>query len=152
MSSRHKIRVIVLQILYEWDFNRHFNIKDGNDCDELLKLGQSLLSNGSQDESDTSAGINFLRDLISGVFHHIKLLDDYIYKHATTGENEEIALMDMNILRLGVYELLKKENPPRVILNEAINLANTFGGKQSGKLVNGILASIHTKEALDVKV
>ena len=88
---------------------------------------------------------NFVWELINGVAKHIKDLDKIIEKAAPEWPILQIPIVDRNVLRIGLYELLysdKKEVPPKVAINEAIELAKTFGGESSGKFINGVLGTV----------
>ena len=94
---------------------------------------------GNKDDS-------FMKTLLNGVISKQKDLDDIITKAAPEWPIEKISVMDRNILRLGLYELLfadRNEVPPKVAINEAIELAKTFGGDTSGKFVNGVLGAVY---------
>lgn len=135
MSNRHLLRTIAMQTLYEWDF---YN-QDTNRLDEFLK--KNMLEFAKNEE-----GIEFVKNTVLGVIKNIKKIDKIIMEAAPQWPIEQIALVDRNILRLGVYELMfTKEIPPKVAINEAIELAKTFGGKASGKFVNGVLGGIYKK-------
>jgi N utilization substance protein B len=88
----------------------------------------------------------FIRDLVNGVLERITDLDKIIEKAAPQWPLEQIAVVDRNVLRLGLYELLfgkRDEVPPKVAINEAIELAKSFGGESSGKFVNGVLGTVY---------
>lgn len=86
----------------------------------------------------------FVEKLIRGVIKNLAEIDKHIIKYATEWPLEQITITDRNILRLGVYELVFSEDiPPKVAINEAIEIAKTFGGESSGKFVNGVLGAIY---------
>ena len=89
--------------------------------------------------------LKFVLDLASGVQKHIRDIDKIIEKAAPEWPISQIPLVDRNVLRIGLYELLfsnKEEVPPKVAINEAIELAKTFSGQTSGKFVNGVLGTV----------
>lgn len=89
---------------------------------------------------------DFVKSLVDGVFEHLFELNQIIEKAAPQWPMEQIAIVDRNVLRLGIYELLfgnREEVPPKVAINEAIELAKSFGGDASGKFVNGVLGTIY---------
>lgn len=133
MSSRHLSRSIVMQSLYEWDFyNKKNNLKEIVERN-LKEFGPGL------DES-------FVWELVTGVISRLKEIDELIKKTAPQWPIEQISIVDRNILRIGIYELLfgdKKAVPPKVAINEAIELAKGFGGENSGKFVNGVLGTVY---------
>ncbi len=135
MSSRHLSRSIVLQTLYEWDF---FN-GDKKDYKEIVDKN---INNFSQENENTE----FIHELIDGVVSHIKELDKIIIAAAPEWPLEKITIVDRNVLRIGLYELIYAnvaEVPPKVAINEAIELAKRFGGSSSGRFVNGILGTVY---------
>ena len=89
----------------------------------------------------------FVVRLVQGTFSHLSEVDRLLAKHATNWALDRMAVVDRNILRMGVFELLfGNETPPKVVINEAVELAKRFGTADSGKFVNGVLDSIHTAE------
>lgn len=140
MSNRHLARTITMQTLYEWDFN-------GADQAQALKfLDQNKLEFAPAFEDQ-----GFMANLIKQVLKHQKEIDAYIVKYAPEWPLEQITTVDRNILRIGVYELVfSPDVPSKVAINEAIELAKTFGGQASGKFVNGVLGAIY-KELSDKK-
>lgn len=134
MSNRHLARTIAMQTLYEWDFN---NIKN----EELQKLLMANLHEFAPDFDDNG----FSNHLVKGVINHLKEINQLITKYAPEWPLEQITVVDRNVLRIGIYELKfsSGEIPPKVAINEAIELAKTFGGESSGKFVNGVLGTIY---------
>jgi len=135
MSSRHLARSIVLQSLYEWDFNRDKN----PDLEKLLERNISEFRPGLDE-------IDFMKNLSKGVLAHQPQIDEIIKKSAPEWPIEQITIVDRNVLRIGIYELLfgdKNEVPPKVAINEAIELAKSYGGESSGRFVNGVLGTIY---------
>ncbi len=135
MASRHLARSIALQSLYEWDFyGKKVDIKEITERN-IEKFG------GGFDEA------GFVREIIKGVIENIETLDNIISKSAPERPLEQLASIDRNILRIGLYELLysdKKKVPSKVAINEAIELAKGFGGENSGSFINGVLGSVYS--------
>ncbi len=134
MANRHLARSTVLQTLYEWDFGNF-----EGDADVILARNIAEYAPGSQDD-------RFMKNLFKGVIDKRKDLDNIITKAAPEWPLEKISLMDRNILRLGLFELLfadREEVPPKVAINEAIELAKKFGGETSSKFINGVLGAIY---------
>lgn len=134
MASRHLARSIAMQSLYEWDF---YNKKP--DLKEIADKNIKEFGPGLKDPE-------FVYQLIEGVEKTIKELDDIIEKTAPQWPLDQISLVNRNVLRIGLYELLyanKEEVPPKVAINEAIELAKSFGNESSGKFVNGVLGTIY---------
>ena len=133
MSSRHLARSIVMQSLYEWDF---YNQEP--DLDKIVERNINEFGPGLNEKE-------FVYVLIKGVVEHLDGLDDLIQKTAPQWELSQISLVNRNVLRIGLFELLyanKEEVPPKVAINEAIELAKNFGNVSSGKFVNGVLGTI----------
>jgi len=137
MAYRHLSRSIVLQSLFECDFSEACEDKD------------ALLSVVLRNAAEFASGVrdtSFMEGLAAGVFEKRPRLDDIIEKAAPDWPIEKIAMVDRNVLRIGLYELLfgdRKEVPPKVAINEAIELAKTFGGESSGRFVNGVLGAVY---------
>jgi N utilization substance protein B len=135
MANRHLSRSIVLQSLYEWDFGK----KSEEEAREIFKRNADEFAPGMADFA-------FMDALLSGVLAKRKELDNIIEKAAPDWPIDKISVIDRNILRLGLYELLfsdRKEVPAKVAINEAIELAKNFGGETSGRFVNGVLGAIY---------
>jgi N utilization substance protein B len=133
MGSRHLARIIALQTLYEWDFKGK---KD---------FPSEILERNFQEFAPDLKDKDFSRELVKGTIEHLAEIDEIISKAAPQWPIEQIANIDRNILRLGVYELLfgdKKAVPPKVAINEAIELGKSFGGENSGRFINGVLGAI----------
>jgi len=134
MASRHLSRSIILQSLYEWDF-----------CNKRVGL-EKILEKNIKEFAIGLENQDLIWQLISGVIKYIKELDNIIEKTAPNWPIDQITIIDKNILRIGIYELLyadKKEVPSKVAINEAIELAKTFSGENSGKFINGVLGTVY---------
>ncbi len=139
MSNRHLARTLAMQSLFLWDFN-------GKLEKDFHKLKKEIFSNFAPSFDDNG----FVEELINGVTKHLPEVDKYIIKYATEWPLEQITIVDRNILRIGVYELIFDDKiPSRVAINEAIEIAKAFGGASSGKFVNGVLGAIYN--AMDKK-
>lgn len=140
-ANRHLGRIIALQTLYEQDFR----IECG---DKKFKL-EAVLARNINRYKETIDDKDFIRQLVLGVNDHLKKIDAIIGPVAPEWPIEQIARMDRVILRIGTYELLfAKDVPPKVAINEAVELAKAFGGDNSSKFINGVLGTIlRDKEA-----
>lgn len=124
-----------MQSLYEWDF---YGKKDGS-LEVIIDRNIGDFGPGLED-------LKFVHELAKGVTKHIGAIDKIIEKAAPEWPIAQIPLIDRNVLRIGLYELLyanKEEVPPKVAINEAIELAKTFSGQTSGKFVNGVLGTVY---------
>ena len=132
MANRHLARTIAMQTLYEWDFNGR----------QPATLPQLLEQNLKEFAPDFSDG-DFARAIVNGVVENQEPIDALIVQYAPEWPLEQITIVDRNILRIGLFELKHaKDIPPKVAINEAIELAKSFGGESSGKFVNGVLGAI----------
>ncbi len=141
MASRHLSRSIVMQSLYEWDFYGMPESTNGKES----RLN-SIVERNIKDFGPGLEDLKFVWELIHGITQHIKNLDKIIEKAAPEWPISQIPIIDRNVLRIGLYELLysnKEEVPPKVAINEAIELAKTFSGQTSGKFVNGVLGTVY---------
>jgi len=135
MASRHLSRSIVMQSLYEWDFY-------GKTPDAL----KTVIERNIKDFGPGLEDVSFIFELADGVVAHLPQIDAIIEKAAPEWPIAQIPIIDRNVLRIGLYELLysnKEEVPPKVAINEAIELAKTFSGQISGKFVNGVLGTVY---------
>ncbi|MGQ9652520.1 MAG: transcription antitermination factor NusB [Thermodesulfobacteriota bacterium] len=130
MGHRHKARVLALQVLYQIDLT-------GDPMEESM----ALLCNGSDAPPDVRS---FARDLVRGVRENMSEIDRLIRISSEHWRVERMAIVDRNILRLAVYELLfRPEVPSRVAMDEAIDLGKEFGTAESGAFINGVLDHIY---------
>jgi N utilization substance protein B len=134
-SNRHLGRIVALQTLYEYEFRLSCN--DTNlDVDEVLQRNIHRYSDSIDDQE-------FIVKLVNGVIHEQDQLDAALQPVAPEWPINQIARMDRLILRLGLYELLHEPSvPPKVVINEAVELAKAFGGENSSKFINGVLGTV----------
>ncbi|HUZ93058.1 MAG TPA: transcription antitermination factor NusB [Candidatus Paceibacterota bacterium] len=134
MATRHLIRTVILQTLYEWDF-----YKGKRDIVAIL----------DRDLAEFAPGIDepeFAWKILKGIMDHLKEIDNVITKAAPEWPLDKIAIIDRNILRIGLYELLyadQNEVPSKVAINEAIEVAKNYGGPNAARFVNGVLGTIY---------
>lgn len=134
-ANRHLGRIVALQTLYEEDFRKEVN-------DPSVNLEEILERNIGRYE-ETIEDKDFIEQLVRGIRQRQDELDDAIRPVAPEWPIEQIARMDRIILRIGVYELLFEDGvPPKVAINEAVELAKAFGGDNSSKFINGVLGTI----------
>ena len=133
MSNRHLARSIAMQIIFEWDFR-------GTSAEILPKII-------NHDLAEFGAGLDekeFVNQTVTGVMQNLKEIDKIIDQYTPEWPIGQLTVIDRTILRIAVYELQfsKGEIPPKVAINEAIELAKNFGGPSSGRFVNGVLGAI----------
>ncbi len=133
MKVRHQARIAALQALFELDCTQH----SPRSVIERL-LGDAPLS---------EAGTVFAIDLVEGVSVKREELDQLIGRYAPEWPVDQIAIIDRNVLRLAIYEILVRDDTPiKVAINEAVELAKEFGSESSGRFVNGVLGSLVSAE------
>ena len=135
MAHRHLARSIIMQALFELDFNGFDEARVESALDHSLGEFGSGIDNP-----------DFIRETTRNVVKKRKVLDEIIEKAAPDWPLDKISVTDRNILRLGLYELLfgdREQVPPKVAINEAIELGKSFGGEKSGPFINGVLGAIY---------
>ena len=134
-SNRHLGRIIALQTLYEVEFREQSGDKTV-DLSEVLARNISRYQKAVDDKS-------FIERLVNGVTKEEAKLDDVLRPVAPEWPIEQIARMVRVVLRIGLYELLyEKDVPPKVVINESVELAKSFGGDNSSKFINGVLGTV----------
>src|SRR5664279_3231335 len=136
-SNRHLGRIVALQTLYEYEFR--VQSEDASvDVNEILRRGIERYESTLDDKS-------FVEELVRGVIEHQAELDAQIQPIAPDWPIEQIARIDRSILRIGLFELLHKADvvPPKVAINEAVELAKAFGSDNSSKFINGVLGTAY---------
>jgi transcription antitermination factor NusB len=136
-SNRHLGRIVALQTLYEYEFRRKSN-------DTTADIKEITVKN-IEPYQDSLGDVEFVDVLVTGVYENEADLDSKIQPIAPEWPLEQISAIDRNILRLGVFELvhLKDAVPPKVAINEAVELAKAFGSDNSSKFVNGVLGTAY---------
>ena len=135
VTARRKARTVALQVLYEVDSVDH-------PWDQVSSryLKGKKLPNGA---------ISFANDLVEGVLANTKRIDGIIYEFAPSWPVSQLSVVDRNLLRLAIYELtIERTSPPKVVINETVELAKLFGSDSSFKFINGVLGSVVKAEKL----
>jgi len=123
-----------MQSLYEWDFSGK-----NTDLEKIVERNLKEFGPGLEE-------LSFTWQLVTGVVEHLEEIDKIIEKAAPEWPLSQISIVDRNVLRIGLYELLYEDKtavPPKVAINEAIELAKSFGGESSGKFINGVLGTVY---------
>lgn len=137
MSLRSRGRKIALQTLYLMEWN-------GWECDVETALDRLLETTKKEDLSAEHPSVSFARGLLAGIVERREEVDGIIARCARNWRLDRMAMVDRNILRIGVYELMfSNDVPPKVAINEAVELAKRFGAEDSAPFVNGILDAVH---------
>ncbi len=144
-SNRHLGRIIALQTLYEYDFRRELG-DDNADLEHILVRSLKRYDNKIDDK-------DFVSELVHGVVDESKELDATISPIAPEWPLNQIALTDHEILRMALYELqhFGSKVPPKVAINEAVELAKSFGSENSSKFINGVLGTLWRQMNGEVK-
>jgi N utilization substance protein B len=145
-SNRHLGRIVALQTLYEQDFR----LESGDVSFDLTEV----LNRNIERYKETIDDKAFIEQLVFGVDKRQDEIDDIVRPVAPEWPIEQIARIDRIVLRIGVYELLHEPDvPPKVAINEAVELAKAFGGENSSKFVNGVLGTVlRSQEAKSGKI
>jgi len=141
-SNRHLGRIVALQTLYEQDFR----LEAGDASFDLAQVLERNVGRYKETIDDTK----FIRSLVEGVSREASKIDVLLQPLAPEWPIDQIARMDRVILRMGAYELLNSsEVPPKVVINEAVELAKAFGGDNSSKFINGVLGTLLRNQSPD---
>ena len=133
-SNRHLGRIVALQTLYEYEFRKE--VEEAVSVEEILARNIERYAAAIDDKS-------FVAELTNGVLAQLAKLDAQLQPIAPGWPIEQIARIDRNVLRIGLYELLHRADtvPPKVAINEAVELAKAFGSDNSSKFINGVLGT-----------
>ena len=138
MRKRTRSRELALQILYQVDVRK-------DNIDEFI--ADFWENQTASDDTLDDSVMEFSTTLVDGTLKNLVQIDEYITSYAENWQLSRMAVIDRNIMRMGVFELLYLEDmPPKVAINEAVELAKKYGDTESGKFVNGILDKINKKE------
>lgn len=138
MSTRHIARTLALQTLFELDMKGDLSVS--------METAEAILLRDRDEFGEGIKDISFAKDIIASALSRRITLDDIITRAAPDWPLEKIGTVDRNILRIGLTELLfgdRSQVPPKVAIDEAIELAKTYGGETSGRFVNGVLGAIY---------
>jgi len=136
--NRHLSRMVAMQTLYEWEF------REDADLEEIKER--------NIEEYEGDIDCEYVKNIVDKVIETKDFLDQQIIESAPEWPIEQISLIDKAILRVAIYELLKSNDiPPKVAINEAVELAKQFGSEHSSKFINGVLGTVFDKNGLDSK-
>ena len=131
MPNRHLSRTIAMQTLYEWDFQKKRDLK------EIIERNIKAFEKEDCDR-------DYINKVVKGVTKKMRVLDKKIQEAATEWPLDQIPILDKTILRLSAFELLFMDDiPPKVAINEAVELSKTFGSENTSKFVNGVLGTLY---------
>jgi N utilization substance protein B len=128
--NRHLSRTIAMQSLYEWDFHQN---------QDIVEIADRVMAPVKKD-----VDVDYVHRVVEGTIEHRDEIDRLIAEAAPEWPLDQISIIDKSILRLAAYELLKDQDiPPKVAINEAVEIAKTFGGENSSKFINGVLGTLY---------
>jgi transcription antitermination protein NusB len=132
--ARHRARRQALQLIFQWDLRR-------TPPDEIIRgyYGSLLVS---EDSPEHPAPNEFAEELFRGVVGGVDAVDERITRNAEHWRMQRMPAVDRNILRIAVYEMMRTDTPPAVIIDEALELARQFSGEESVHFVNGVLDAV----------
>jgi N utilization substance protein B len=134
MAARHKSRQRALQVLYQWDMTKR-PVEDA-----ISSFYDTLYS----DESEQEPGRDeFMEELAKGTSEMAGDIDHQISAKSENWKLERMPIVDRNILRMAIYEMSRRETPPAVVIDEALELARQFSGEESVSFINGVLDAVH---------
>ena len=134
-GKRHKARMLALQALYE--------------VDAVARKPEAVTERLLAEAALSGENSAFVRELVNGTLQHREEIDRKIQKHAPAWPVDQIAIIDRNVLRLAIFEILfDNKVPVKVAINEAVELAKTFGSEKSSKFVNGVLGVVTRQPAV----
>lgn len=134
MKTRRRARRITLETLYEYDLANHPAFE--------------VLARRLEDQPMESSGVEFARNLISGVIEHMEWTDILIARYAPEWPLDQMAVIDRNILRMAIYEfLVSQDTPVKVAINEAVELAKIYGSDSAPRFINGVLGTLAEQAA-----
>ena len=139
--NRHIARRLIIQTLFQWDFNAAPKEK----IDQFIDYLVSSLYPGFGE-------LEFAKKVLNGILDHQQEIDANISKYAPEWPIEQITVVDRNILRMGIYELLfDPDTPAKVAIDEALEIAREFNGEPSRRFINGVLGSIYKDAKIEKK-
>ena len=143
-SNRHLSRIIAFQTLYEWEFLKHKCSEDMTEGEDPRDGLEPAIERNYNEYAKSLENRSFIDNLVWGVIDKQSNIDAILAPAAPDWPIEQISLVDLIIMRMGIYELLfTEEVPPKVAINEAVELSKAFGGENSSKFVNGVLGTVY---------
>lgn len=137
--KRRVARELALQVLYQMEMNEV-------DSHEAIRIAVEEAENDNEANLDVTAekiSPQYIKELVEGTRQHILTIDELLLEYLKGWQPERLSRVDRQVLRLAVYEMVYRSDvPPKVVVNEAIDLAKHFGTEESGKFVNGVLGKI----------
>lgn len=138
-DPRHEARVLALKALFEWSFNSVDPVEIVNRSADYY-LG---MVTGDEDEATVDVDRELSLFIVKGVIENLETIDKIIVDSAPEWPLEQVAKVDLEVLRISIFELyIAKRIPPKVAIDEAVELGKEYGGENSGKFINGVLGTV----------
>jgi N utilization substance protein B len=137
MAARHRSRQRALQVLYQWDMTKQ------PVAQAISSFYENLYSDESEEEEPQPGRDEFMEELVKGTSEMAADIDHRISSKSENWRLERMPIVDRNILRMAIYEMGRRETPPAVVIDEALELARQFSGEESVSFINGILDAVH---------
>ena len=134
MAARHRSRQRALQVLYQWDMTKR-PVEDA-----ISSFYDTLTSDGAEEYTGPD---EFMEELAKGTSEMAGHIDHQIAEKSENWKLERMPIVDRNILRMAIYEMSRRETPPAVVIDEALELARQFSGEESVSFINGVLDAVH---------
>ena len=144
MAARHRSRQRALQVLYQWDMTKRpveeaiRAFYDTLDADKTAEVQVE-----EEELSEESGRDSFMEELATGTSVMAPDIDHRIARKSEHWKLDRMPIVDRNILRLAIYEMSRRETPPAVVIDEALELARQFSGEESVAFINGVLDAVH---------
>jgi transcription antitermination protein NusB len=144
MAARHRSRQRALQVLYQWDMTKRPVDEAIRAFYDTLRADKTAEEKVEEPELETPDGRDeFMEELARGASEMAPDIDHRIAEKSAHWKIERMPIVDRNILRLGIYEMSRRETPPAVVIDEALELARQFSGEESVAFINGVLDAVH---------
>jgi transcription antitermination protein NusB len=146
MAARHRSRQRALQVLYQWDMTKRpveEAIRSFYDTLDADKIAEHRVEDDSDEPSEQPGRDVFMEELARGASEMAPDIDHRIAEKSAHWKLERMPIVDRNILRLGIYEMSRRETPAAVVIDEALELARQFSGEESVAFINGVLDAVH---------
>jgi transcription antitermination protein NusB len=143
MAARHRSRQRALQVLYQWDVTKRPMDEAIRAFYDTLRTGGTSVEPDADDHVLLTGRDEFMEELARGASQMADDIDHRIAEKSAHWKIERMPIVDRNILRLGIYEMSRRQTPPAVVIDEALELARPFSGAESVAFINGVLDAVH---------
>lgn len=143
MAARHRSRQRALQVLYQWDMTKRPVDEAIRAFYDTLRADKTAEAKVEEEPEAPDGRDEFMEELARGASEMAPDIDHRIAEKSAHWKIERMPIVDRNILRLGIYEMSRRETPPAVVIDEALELARQFSGEESVAFINGVLDAVH---------